>query len=296
MLSILIPTHNYNVYPLACELEHQALKANLVFEIICIDDGSFSILNEENQKINSLSNSKFIENKKNIGRSKIRNFLASKAKYDWLLFLDADVLPKSKNFINTYIDSISKSSELIYGGILYNENPPPHKNLLRWIYGVKREALNVEQRNKNKFLRFLTLSFLIKKTVFNNVRFNEEIPNNRHEDTLFSYDLKKCNINLFHIDNPVYHLGLDTSKEFIEKSLLSVQAILTLTKNGLLPKNHTLITKVFYTSKLVLFNHVLSFIYNKFKHNFEKNLLSNKPSLFYFDLYRLCYLCYIDKK
>ena len=94
----------------------------------------------------------------------------------------------------------------------------------------------------------------------------------------------------------MYHLGLDTSKEFIEKSLLSVQAILTLTKNSLLPKNHTLVTKVFYTSKLVLFNHVLSFIYNKFKHNFEKNLLSNKPSLFYFDLYRLCYLCYIDKK
>ena len=144
MLSIVIPTYNYNIYPLVCELEQQALKLNIAFEIICIDDGSFSHLNKENQKINTLSNSVFTENRKNIGRSKIRNLLATKAKYKWLLFLDADVFPKNKNFIETYLKSISKSSELIYGGILYQENSPSHENLLRWIYGVKREGLKVQ--------------------------------------------------------------------------------------------------------------------------------------------------------
>ena len=134
----------------------------------------------------------------------------------------------NNSFLETYINSISKSSELIYGGILYHDNSPSHENLLRWLYGKKREALNAELRNKNKYLRFLTLSFLIKKNVFNKVKFNEDIPNNRHEDTLFAYDLKKANINLKHIDNPVYHLGLESSKTFLEKSLLSVEAILVM--------------------------------------------------------------------
>ena len=34
------------------------------FEIICVDDGSFSNKNEINQRINMLTNSKFIESKK----------------------------------------------------------------------------------------------------------------------------------------------------------------------------------------------------------------------------------------
>lgn len=296
MLSILIPTYNYNVYPLAQELESQALKVNINFEILCIDDGSFSMLNEENQKINTLTNCKFIENKKNIGRSKIRNLLAEKAKYEWLLFLDADVMPVNKNYLTNYIHSISKSSEIIYGGILYQKDVPSRDSILRWVYGQKREALNVVQRNKNKYLRFLTLSFLIKKSVFNKVKFNETIPNNRHEDTLFSFDLEKHKINITHINNPVYHFGLETSKVFLEKSLLSNDSLLIFIKQGLISYNYTLITRVFKICKVLMLNHLLAYMYNAFKTKFEDNLLSGKPSLFVFDLYRLCYLCDKDSQ
>ena len=71
MLSILIPCFDYNAYPLVCEIEKQAVSLKIKFEIICIDDASFSLKNENNQKINSIPNAKFIESKKNIGR--IRN-------------------------------------------------------------------------------------------------------------------------------------------------------------------------------------------------------------------------------
>jgi len=86
MLSILIPTYNYNVYPLVETIEKQVLKANIIFELICLDDGSFSILNENNQKINALANCKFIEAKKNNGRTATRQLLAEQAQYNWLLF------------------------------------------------------------------------------------------------------------------------------------------------------------------------------------------------------------------
>ena len=104
MLSILIPTFNYNALPLAKILESQALKLGIVFELICMDDGSFSNKNRHNQHINSLSHSKFIEHKKNVGSKANRGRLATLAQYNWLLFIDADSKPKSTLFLSKYID------------------------------------------------------------------------------------------------------------------------------------------------------------------------------------------------
>ena len=89
MLSILIPTYNYNIFPLVTELVNQAKVLKIEFEIITIDDGSnqFQI---ENHKINHLENCSYTVLSNNIGRSSIRNLLAKKAKFKWLLFLDAD--------------------------------------------------------------------------------------------------------------------------------------------------------------------------------------------------------------
>ena len=56
MISILIPCYDFNAYPLVNILEKQALMLNINYEIICIDDGSFSSKNEINQKINLLTN------------------------------------------------------------------------------------------------------------------------------------------------------------------------------------------------------------------------------------------------
>lgn len=296
MLSILIPTYNYNAFPLAQELEKQALALGVPFELICIDDGSFSPLNEKNQKINSLTNCRFIENRKNLGRSGIRNLLADKARYEWLLFFDSDVFPKSKDLIKNYLEAQQAiNSEVFYGGILYSEELPNEDSRLRWVYGKKREALSVEKRNEKKYLRFLTLCFLIKKDVFNHTRFNESIKNLRHEDTLFALDLKNNHVTLSHIDNPVYHLGLEKSDVFLKKSRDSIEGLLEIVKSGLMPNDHVLISKAYRLTKLTFTNKIFSYLYTKHHAYFERNLLSENPSLFLFDIYRLCYLCYLDK-
>ena len=88
MLSILIPIYNYNAYPLVSGLIDQLLKTKLEYEVICVDDASKSLLNIENEKINSLKNATFFSNKKNLGFSSNRNFLASIANFDNLLFIE----------------------------------------------------------------------------------------------------------------------------------------------------------------------------------------------------------------
>ena len=295
MLSILIPTFNYNIVILAEKVHLQIKALNVPFEILCYDDGSTNheIINE-NKKIENLENTTYKILDKNIGRSGIRNLLAKESKFGWLLFLDADVLPKSNDFITSYLKQITQTSQVINGGILYTEKKPVDSELLRWAYGKRREALSTDSRNKKPYLSFLTLNFLIKKDVFKTVSFDEDIPNLRHEDTLFSYHLKAQNINVKHIENPVYHLGLEESDVFLKKSLESVDAIYLFLNQDLIPNNYTLITKVFFKLKKVKLHYVLASIFTNFRARFERHLLSKKPSLYLFDIYRLSYLCYLD--
>jgi hypothetical protein len=296
MLSILIPTYNYNVEALVHELHAQSTACNIEFEILCYDDGSKNIeIIKANNSINLLKHTSYKVLESNIGRSAIRNLLAKDARYDLLLFLDADVIPIKNNFISTYLNSISDSVNIIYGGIRYQEAKPEKKRLLRWIYGKKREALSVVKRNKDVYLSFLTLNFIIRKKTFNTVSFNEEIPNLRNEDTLFSYNLKQKQIPIIHIENPVYHLGLEDSELFLKKAIESQDVMNLFLEEGLIDIKYTAITKMIYRLKKTKFNHLFSISYPYTKKLFTANLLSNKPSLFIFDLYKLSYFCYIRK-
>ena len=179
MLSILIPTYNYSIFDLVFELKKQCDILGIDYEIICQDDNSDDALNFENGKINALVHCSFSSNGVNFGRAKNRNSLAKKATFPYLLFLDADTFPIHNNFIATYVSAIDESSKIVYGGIRYQNEKPPKEKLLRWIYGKSREGLTVRLRNKNKYLSFLTLNFLIHKNVFESVMFNETIPNCR---------------------------------------------------------------------------------------------------------------------
>lgn len=296
MLSIVIPTFNYNVLPLVQELNAQALAAAIPFEIIVLDDASATTaLIAENEKINLLPNCSYQLLPSNVGRSKIRNLLASKAKYNWLLFLDADTFPAHKNFITAYLPHLNAEEKVVYGGIDYQKEQPAKNMLLRWIYGNKREALSAETRSKAPYISLLTLNFAIHKSIFNTVSFNETIPNLRHEDTLFSYDLSKQNSKVEHITNTVYHLGLDTSEVFLKKSEEAIVGLTYLLENNLLAPDYAKVAKYYTKIKQLGLSPLLSFAFKIAKKSFKKNLLGSHPSMLIFDLYRLGYICALKK-
>ncbi len=292
MLSILIPTYNYNTYPLVLELKRQADLLSIDYEILVQDDFS-SLFIEENSKINELENCSFEINKENLGRSKIRNFLANKAKFDWLLFLDADTFPLHSNFISSYLIHLKNEEKVIYGGITYCKEMPLDNKTLRWFYGKKREAIDYKTRNSRPYISFLTLNFLIPKTFFKILSFNETIPNLRHEDTLFSYEMFKRKIPVLHINNPVEHLGLDTNSVFLDKTKESVIALENLIQNNLIDLNYIRLSSIFYKLKKYKLLFFIKFIFSTFIESIELNLSSNKPKLFVYDIYRLGIYCTI---
>lgn len=294
MLSILIPTYNYNVLPLVKELENQCKNSNLIFEIICQDDASNSALNIENNKINELQNCSFQSNSENLGRGKNINSLAEKANYQWIVIMDCDMFPTTENYIKNYLSEIQNSnSSAFYGGIAYKINKSDEGNL-RYEYGLKREALSVADRTSKKNIGALTSNFLIKKDVFLNHPFSTKIIQYGYEDTLFLYQLEKNSIEINHVDNPLFHLNLETSELFIEKTKLALENLksIVILQPELVEKIK--LTAVYFKLKRWKLTSLILFIFSIFEKRIYQNLTSKNPSLFLFDLYKLGFFCRLN--
>jgi Glycosyl transferase family 2 len=295
MLSILIPVYNYSVYLLISELQKQCLESNIQFEILCQDDAS-NLFKIENQNINSLENCNFSVNNLNAGRGKNINFLAEKSKYEWLLILDCDTFPTQNNYIQKYISQINEAEKVVFGGIEYQKEKPSSDQLLRWFYGNARESISVEKRNANPHGSALTSNILIQKKVFKSNKFDDSITKYGYEDLVFLSDLKKKGVLVKHIDNPTYHLGLETSEQFLAKTKIALENLKSISENNSIYNSESKILKTYNMLKQLYLTSFISTIFKKTERNLEHNLLSKNPSLFLFDLYKLGYYCSIASR
>ncbi|MEL1255296.1 glycosyltransferase family 2 protein [Flavobacterium sp. DGU38] len=291
MLSILIPTYNYNVYNLVLELHKQCMKSRIEFEILCLDDASvyYSI---ENQKIKQLTNCNYFVNDKNAGRTSTRNKLAEKALYKWLLFLDADVIPVHSNFINNYISFLNDKYKVVVGGYRYQNIRPNPEMLFRHKYGKDREEKAASERNFTPYNYIFSGNILICKETFKITNYTSE--NTFYGmDNFFAYQLFLNKIKVIHIENPIYHLGLETNQIFFEKSLKSVE----MRKHFLIDCNQIeKINPLIKTYKKIKRFHLLpiaTLFFKIFEPFLKRKILSKKPNLFCFDIYRLGYMCTI---
>ena len=290
MISILIPCFDYNAYPLVSILEKQALMLKIDFEIICIDDGSFSSKNDLNQKINLLTNSKFIELKKNIGRINNRLLLAEKSQYEWLIFIDVDTLPNEDNFLKNYIDQLNNGT-LIIGGCIYKK--PENENFsLRYKFGKLREQINSDIRNKNPYKYVSSGNFMCKKDVLIDVlaSINSISYGN---DYIFGSLIKKKGIDIKHIDNPVLIDNIDENQIFIKKTHHALDNLISSYNKKIIKKHSISILKAYIILDNLLMKNIFIKITDLFENLLKRNLQSKDPNLFLFDLYRLNYLCKI---
>jgi hypothetical protein len=289
MISVLIASYDRSVVELIDELYHQLINEQISFEIICLDDASKSEKNSKNQQVNELAYCTFESLQKNIGRSAIRNLLASRANYNWLLFLDADVLTSSTKFISNYVREINTSNNsVILGGIKYRETDS--QNRLRWKFGKKNEEINFLIRNEAPENYFFTANFLIKKDVFDTLKFNEKIRNYGYEDLLFAKELNHNKIKIHHIENEVFHLGIDSNKDFVEKSKQAIENLVVLVKGNYIQKEDTRIYNMYYKLNTLGIVPFLVFFIDFFK---KKTI--ERSSLTFYNLYRITYLHYVLK-
>ncbi len=291
MLSILIPVYNYNVTHLVNDLYRQAVKAGINFEIIIMEDGSELFL-DENKRLSDLEFCNYIPLQKNIGRSAIRNKLADSAKYEYLLFLDCDGYINNENFISRYLLYCQKNC-VVLGGRIYEENTHPECSLLVKYGRVRERNDEMNLKKRESYQIFTSPNFLIEKSVFTKVRFDENIKGYGHEDTVFGIMLQIEKIKIRYIDNPVIHVGIEDNETFINKTEKALFNLYTLYKSGKydMLENNSKILSYYLVLKRFYLIPVVYFVYKMFSKLIKKNLLSKNPSLFLFDIYKLGVLC-----
>jgi len=291
MISVCIPVYNFDVEHLLKVLSKQATPIGA--EIIVIDDAS-NLFKEKNKKIaESLPNTKYIQLQKNIGRSRIRNLFLDYAKFDYLLFLDCDSIVSSPTFLYKYKEIIEKENpEVVCGGRFYGEKPKSRKNMLRWKYGTSQETKPAHIRELTPNASFMTNNFLIRKDVFEKIKFNEDLTKYGHEDTLFGYDLKRHGIKIHHIGNPVANGELELNEDFVQKTEQAIENLIYIIKNIEMSKSFAEDISLLTEYEILKEQNKIKyykFLFSLFKAPVKLILKSGFGSMKLFNFYRLGY-------
>jgi len=116
-----------------------------------------------------------------------------------------------------------------------------------------------------------------------------EVTEYGHEDTLFGLHLSMNGHQITHIDNLLIHNGIENNREFMDKSLKAVENLYRLLSHEKYGSYITgiRIVKWYRFCKKTGISLLLNRLYPWLKKPIEQNLVSRKPDLFLFDLYKL---------
>jgi hypothetical protein len=293
MLSVLIPVYNFNVTELVKELHKQLVASNIDFEIICLDDKSKKHIIDSNLKIETLSNTSYKLSNSNNGIAVNRQMLVDLANYDWIILIDADVELKDDQFISNYLEVLDKGYNFIFGGFEYKNKAPKKSHLLRWKYGKKYEAILASSRNSNPYKVTIAANMLARKAYYMNLNL-DFLGNNYAMDYLFGALLKEHNEKVLHINNQVYHLGIEDSVSYLRKKEMAVETLLKLYHSKKIKRHSNSLLKVFILLKNTKMNYLLSLWFSVFNKSIRNNLTGNKPYIILLQLYKISYMCYLD--
>lgn len=288
-LSILIPVFNYDVRPLVRTLLAQVADWHGPVEIHCLDDGSGEAFRQQNRELARVPGVQYRELDRNIGRAAIRNQLAAAARYAWLLLLDNDSRLPDGQFLARYA-AACHHAPVLSGGTTYEPAPPSEAALrLRWLYGLHREARPAAVRQRAPHGQLTLNNLLIQTKVFRQSGLDENLTRYGHEDTKFGWLLRRANIRVYHLDNPVLHDGLEPAPVFLQKTHDAVRNLVQLYRAEGLGADTRLLRAALRLQRWGLSNAVRA-AFGLRREQVRRNLLSARPSLRQLDALKLYWL------
>ena len=293
MLSILIPTYNYDCTRLVRDLQAQAQHLGIAYEIIVADDASpIATYKDKNRAINTLPHCRFIELTENMGRARIRNRLADEAQGEWLLFMDADAEVISQHFIATYLTHTS--ADVVCGGLRHADTLPSPEVSLRYMYEKRADKHRAAcYRERKPYEHFTPFNFMIRRATFQAIRFDESITEYGHEDTLFGIALSERSVSILHIDNPLLHVGLESNHRFIEKTRAALRNLSAMESSM---QGHSSLLIAYNLLHRVGADRCIARWFARREQSLTTRLTESAPSLRLFFIYKLGYYCHLKRQ
>lgn len=287
MISIIIPTYNYVCVELVTELHRQLEECGVTYEILVADDAS--PLQEtvvENRVINRLSHTSLIEERENHGRAVVRNRLVERCKYEHILLMDSDMQVCSPTFIADYIAAIGKAP-VVMGGIRNVPTCPSPQHTLRFRYEqLADKKRTLENRRRYPYRWFTPQNIMIERSLMQKIGFDANCREYGHEDTILAQELKKRKIEIYHIDNPLIHLGLDVNAIFLDKTETALRTLHSLSRKR---QEEIRVSALALRLEQCGMKPICKFIFRCTETLLRKNLLGKTPSILLFQLYKLGY-------
>jgi glycosyltransferase involved in cell wall biosynthesis len=297
-LSVCIPVYNSDVRTLvnALCLQIEELKIDCI-NVILIDDSSDDAYKTTNQF--SHPKVRLVQLAENIGRAKIRNLFLQYSNATHLLFLDGDSTVANPFFLQNYSNYMNQhpNTAVLVGASLYQVETPTPDYRLRWTYSTNRESLDFERRSKGAHAGFKTNNFLIQRSLLEQFPFDEELTGYGHEDTIFGLQILEQNIQIRHINNPVWNLKLDTNTEFLLKTDSALSNLLWLQQryNTPLLTDTNKLLRYFLLANRYLLTRCFLLALSIQIGLYSRILKTGRAPLFLFDLYRLGRLYELNK-
>ncbi len=287
ILIVCVPIYNFPVEELANSLQQEIQENQLPVGLLFIDDCSDTSIQKKHKKYFNDSKN-YIELPKNIGRAKIRNLFLQHTSTPYLLFLDGDSKITTPHFLQAYLQQIENDCLVVCGGRIYPNQCPSQQQKLSWKYGILKESKTANQRQQNPNKSFMTNNFLVKRTILENIPFDERLSKYGHEDTLFGYQLYKHKIQIKHIENPVLNGDIETNKEFLHKTQQGLLNLIKI-KNNTEPDFTEFVSLLTFYHKLNQYKLTIPilYLYKISSSAIQKLLISGHISIPLFNFYKL---------
>lgn len=294
-LSILIPTYGFDCTELVSDLRTLCEKSTVKdqYEIMVIDDGSKNgLICNRNSKINEWENCYFNEQPENTGKAILLNRAIKKVSFPLVLLIDCDAKVCSELFITNYLE-VAETADVICGSIITSKAYLRESNKLRFKYEMAANHIRSQKfMNAHPYNCFTTFNVLLKKNVFDQIQFNEEIRSYGYEDTLFGLDLKSHCITIRYIENPLIHTGIDDNETFLLKTETALQNIANI---GVQYEQVIKVSRVYNRLKSYGLSRMIKVWHHFFGSMERKQLCSGSPSLIIFMIYKLGYYANLTK-
>ncbi len=294
-LSILLPCYNRDCSAQVtrlCALASPLVAQGVGVEVIVMEDGS---VEQEALQANAQACAhalcRHVIRTENVGRAMVRNLLAAEARYQWLLFLDCDLVPAGDDFLEQYVQAVRLHPEakVVYGGLL---NIAPAFPCLRYRYEQATAARHTVQARQNHPYASLSMAnMMLHADVARQIPFDQRFRTYGYEDVMFGRQLRLNEIPILHIDNPVEIRDFDTNEQYVCKTEQAMRTLHQFADE--LQDDVTMLRKLKALRRYVPLG-LLHFFARLAAPVLRRNLSGNNPDWRFFNPYKLCYYVLLE--
>ncbi|MEM1106013.1 MAG: glycosyltransferase [Pseudomonadota bacterium] len=210
VLTLLVPTYRDDASRLIESLG--ACEGAGSTELIVLDDGTCdpALCRSIEARLDAYPGaSRLIVCRENRGRAGARNALLAAARTDWVLFLDADMVPDDTRFVMRYLEALAELSApgLVCGGCSARQTDASAANALHVAQATASECRSAAIRNTAPGRYVFTSNLLVHRAVFEAFPLDTGFTGWGWEDVDWGLRIAE-HFPVRHIDNTASHLGM----------------------------------------------------------------------------------------